>query len=209
VAGREELASQALDISAIEARLATFDRLAAAPGAGRQAAVAIALAPSAAGSQFVLTIRSSTLRSHAGQYALPGGHVDPGESATDTAVREVAEEVGLHPGRWRSSYLLDDYVTASGRVVTPVALLSDEPIDSLVPNPAEVAEAFVVEVGDLGLDDPTVRVRGTGPPVTGLHVGCRVLFAPTGAILLQFRDIARHGRTTRNGHIREPFFARQ
>src|SRR5207237_9209207 len=34
-------------------------------------------------------------RCDTGDWELPGGHVDPGESASDTAVRETAEESGI------------------------------------------------------------------------------------------------------------------
>ena len=46
----------------------------------------------------VLTIRSNTLNSHAGQAAFPGGKAEEGETAFETARREASEEIGLD---WR------------------------------------------------------------------------------------------------------------
>jgi 8-oxo-dGTP pyrophosphatase MutT (NUDIX family) len=43
--------------------------------------------------------RRRDLRDHPGQVALPGGSVEPGESAWAAAQREVAEEIGVPAGR--------------------------------------------------------------------------------------------------------------
>lgn len=63
----------------------------------RQAAVLVALAPGDHGFEVLLTRRSQELRQHKGEISFPGGRMDPGETATETALREASEEVGLDP----------------------------------------------------------------------------------------------------------------
>ncbi len=48
----------------------------------------------------LLTKRTATLSTHAGQVAFPGGRIDPGEDAVTAALREAQEEVGLPPTWW-------------------------------------------------------------------------------------------------------------
>lgn len=68
-----------------------FDR---SPRGSGQAAV-LALLSRVEDPTLVLCKRAATMRSHAGQYALPGGRVDPGENMVQAALREANEEVGL------------------------------------------------------------------------------------------------------------------
>ena len=64
----------------------------------KHAAVAITLTDAADGSgetALILTGRVAGLRSHGGQWALPGGRIDAGETPAQGALRELAEEIGL------------------------------------------------------------------------------------------------------------------
>ena len=63
----------------------------------KRAAVAIALTENEAkdGAAFLLTRRAAGLRSHTGQWALPGGRCDAGETQAEAALRELHEETTL------------------------------------------------------------------------------------------------------------------
>ena len=37
------------------------------------------------------------IRAHNGEHGFPKGHMEPGETELETALREIAEEVGLKP----------------------------------------------------------------------------------------------------------------
>jgi len=139
---------------------------------------------------FVITRRVSTLREHSGQWALPG------------------EEVGLRLGRERVLGLLDDYPTRSGFRITPVVVWAGGPVD-LVPNPEEVAEAHRPRIEDLDAPGiPKLFDLGLGDhPVLSVRIFDQDIFAPTAAVIYQFREVAIHGRGTRVAHYDQPPFA--
>lgn len=181
----------------------------------RAAAVAITLVTTRDGTvQVLLTRRAPKLRTHAGQWALPGGRVDPGESAGAAARRELAEELGLELPDAAVLGQLDDYPTRSGFVMTPVVLWAG-PVSAtgrpgtraLRPEPGEVAALYGVPVEQLDIEPVFLRIPESDAPVIRLPLMGRFVHAPTGAVLYQFREVVLRGRATRVAHLEQPVFA--
>ncbi|HEY6424263.1 MAG TPA: CoA pyrophosphatase [Pseudonocardiaceae bacterium] len=173
----------------------------------RPAAVAITVVTDGSGPAVLITRRAAALRAHPGQYALPGGRIDPGESAADAALRELAEELGMELPRESVLGLLDDYVTRSGYVITPVVVWAGEHDEPLRLQEAEVAEVFAVPFTDLDVDPVFVAIPESDRPVIRLPLRGGWLHAPTAAVLHQFREVVLRGRRTRVSHLEQPLFA--
>ena len=94
----------------------------------------------------LLLHRPSTMRSHPGQIAFPGGKIDPGESPVEAALREAHEELGIDPAAVKIIGTSDVYRTHSGFEITPVLGLVSPDIE-IIPNPEEVAEWFEAPLG--------------------------------------------------------------
>jgi 8-oxo-dGTP pyrophosphatase MutT (NUDIX family) len=170
----------------------------------KAAAVAITLVDDAAA--FLLTRRAATLRGHPGQWALPGGRTDPGESAGVAARRELAEELGLVLDADAELGLLDDYATRSGYLITPVVLWAGaDPL--LHPNPDEVAELHRLPIELIDVEPRFLTIEESDAPVIQLPMLGRYVHAPTAAVLHQFREVVLHGRATRVAHLEQPVFA--
>lgn len=113
---------------------------------GRDYRRASVLVPIVAGDSLslLLTQRTSHLTNHAGQISFPGGRAEESDAdATDTALREAEEEIGLSRDRVEVVGHLPKYYTVTNYEVTPVVALVHAPMElSLDAN--EVAEAFEV-----------------------------------------------------------------
>jgi len=207
----------------IEANLARFAVERLGDHRHRSAAVAITVADEGYGADLsglpnhdawqtraalILTRRASQLRDHAGQWALPGGRIDEGETPEQTALREMEEEVGLSLGANAVIGRLDDFVTRSGYAITPVVVWAG-PRRTLVRNPAEVESIHRIPIDEFMREDAPVleSIPESDRPVLRMPVGDSWIAAPTAAMLYQFREVCIAGRATRVAHYEQPQFA--
>jgi len=190
----------------------SFERLAgSAVAAGlKPAAVAIALIEAGHGSgeaAFLLTRRGKGLRAHGGQWALPGGRCDPGETGPQAALRELREEVGLALEGGAVLGLLDDYPTRSGYLVTPVVVWVGAG-RKLVIDRREVASVHRIRLADIVRADAVTftSIPESERRVVRVRMNRSLVHAPTAAYVYQFRELLM-GRTTRVADLEQPVFA--
>ena len=195
----------------IAGRCAAFARLPASEPAPalKRAAVAIALVEAGDGADtaLLLTRRAAGLRAHRGQWALPGGRCDEGETPATAGLRELHEELGLELGPTDVLGLLDDYPTRSGYLITPVVVWAGVGA-TISPNPAEVASVHRIALDDISHDDAfdfTAIPESVRRVIRFRHDG-GFIHAPTAALIYQFREVLA-GRDTRVTELEQPVFA--
>lgn len=122
----------------------------------------------ALGPDVLLIERASTMRSHAGQPAFPGGALDPGDGdpagpgPVRAALREATEEVGLDPTTVQVLGTLPAlWLPPSGFVVHPVLAWWRAPHPVGVIDAAEVASVARVPLAELA--DPASRLAVPHP----------------------------------------------
>jgi len=173
----------------------------------KRAAVCITITDAGDDAAFVLTRRASGLRNHGGQWALPGGRLDAGETASQAALRELHEEVGLELTDEAVLGLLDDYPTRSGYLITPVVVWAGANA-SMVANPDEVASIHRIGLDQILAHDAVdfVTIPESDRPVVRLRINDDRIHAPTAAVLYQFAELIA-GRQTRVHELEQPTFA--
>src|ERR1019366_5714130 len=151
--------------------------------------------------------RAADLRAHSGQWALPGGRCDEGETPVVAALRELHEELGLELGPEDVLGLLDDYPTRSGYLITPVVVWAGTSA-GLSPSPEEVASVHRIGLADIEQADAfdfTTIPESTRRVIRFRHAG-QFIHAPTAALIYQFREVLG-GRDTRVAELEQPVFA--
>ena len=139
---------------------------------GRRSAVLVLFAEGPNGPDLLFIRRSAGLRLHAGQPAFPGGVIDAGDDGpVAAALREAAEEVGVHPDDVDVVATLPElFIPPTGFRVVPVLAWWRRPHAARPVDPAEVAAVERITVHELA--DPACRL---------------MLHRPTGIVLPAFR----------------------
>jgi 8-oxo-dGTP pyrophosphatase MutT (NUDIX family) len=169
-----------------------------APPTARRAAVLIAFGEDPHhGPDVLLVERASTLRTHAGQVAFPGGARDPGDAdPVATALREAEEETGLAPDGVVPLALLPRlHLPPSGFLVTPVVAHWARPVAVRAVDPAETAAVVRVPVSDLV--DPANRVQvrfASRPAGDAFLVAGLLVWGFTGGLLSALLDLGGWAR---------------
>ena len=161
----------------------------------REAAVLVLLYPADNGWTIPAMLRPIEMKLHAGQVALPGGMLEPGEAPYETALRELAEELGVAAEMVEVlGALRPIYVFNSNFWLKPlVAICSQRPEFQL--NPLEAAE--LIEIPVSALVNPATRgahrIVRKSLVFTAPHykVGAHCVWGATSLILAQFAALVR------------------
>ena len=110
----------------------------------KPSAVLIPIMQRPEGLTVLLTVRSTKLRKHSGQIALPGGKIDAeDDNAIATALRETFEEIGLPTTNCQVIGCLPRHETGTGFEITPIVALVN-PSYTPVLSEDEVSDIFEV-----------------------------------------------------------------
>jgi 8-oxo-dGTP pyrophosphatase MutT (NUDIX family) len=162
-----------------------FDPAHVRPAAGLLLLVPIRVRP-----HVVLTVRTDTLDHHRGQISLPGGVVEPDESAEQAALREAHEEIALPLEAVRVLGRLTplDIPVSGFRLHPIVAVIDSRP--AFVAAQREVARILEVAVDDLMHPSAlvsTARARNGRPvAVPAFRVAGHEVWGATAMVLAEF-----------------------
>ncbi|WP_328661533.1 NUDIX hydrolase [Nocardia salmonicida] len=185
-------------------RLREFDVHAVADTPGMRRATVVLCVLEHDGQPCVIVIKRAYRGRNAGQWGLPGGRVDGDETTVAAGLRELQEELGLDASPAEVLGRLDDFPAASGFAITPIVVALDNP-GALSPN-HEVHQVHFVALDRLAADGvPYWADQPDGTRLLQMRLGdAMTIHAPTGAMLLQFRDVVLLGRETRVADLLQP-----
>ena len=143
----------------------------------------------------LFTKRSAEVKYHKGEISFPGGMVDENDKELiETALREAHEEIGLKESDIQVIGLLDDIVTITEFIVTPIVGLFPYPYPFKI-SEVEIAELIEVPLSFLlnkdCLSERTIFRGGQNEVVYAYQYGEHIIWGATARILNQFLDLIR------------------
>lgn len=166
------------------------------PDPPKPGSVLILLHPADGSIQIPLIKRPDYLGAHSGQVSLPGGKAEPGESPTETALREAFEEIGVTPNQVSVVGSLSPFfVMPSNFMVTPVVGYLAHPM-SFVPDAKEVERILFADLSALLAEDAvreTEIVAARLFPMRAPHflIEDEVVWGATAMMLNELRTILK------------------
>lgn len=148
------------------------------------------------GPHVIFQKRTDRVRDHKGQISFPGGVMDPGDpDIRYTALRETHEEIGVHPEHVETLGELDQIVTVSNFLVTPIVGWLDQYPYRWRFSPEEIA--YLLEIPLDHLRDPRNLVpdrrivNGREYIFPAYQFGDDLIWGATARMLANFLDILR------------------
>jgi 8-oxo-dGTP pyrophosphatase MutT (NUDIX family) len=157
------------------------------------AAVLVPLFQKGGDCHLLFTKRSNQVKYHKGEISFPGGVVDEEDKELiNTALREAYEEIGLIESDVQTIGVLDDIVTITEFIVTPIVGFFPYPYPFKV-SEVEIAELIEVPLSSL-LDKDCMSKReifrgGRNEMVYSYQYEEHVIWGATARILKQFLDL--------------------
>jgi 8-oxo-dGTP pyrophosphatase MutT (NUDIX family) len=148
----------------------------------------------------LFTKRSEEVKYHKGEISFPGGVVDEEDlELINTALREAHEEIGLKESDVQIIGVLDDIVTITEFIVTPIVGLFPYPYPFKI-SEVEIAELIEVPLSFLlaedNLSQREILRGGQTEVVYAYQYGKHTIWGATARILKQFLDLISSPRVT-------------
>lgn len=141
--------------------------------------------------------RPSTMKYHAGQVAIPGGRIEPGESPLETALRETWEEIGIGPEKIEILGSLSElFVDVSGFLIQPfVGWLKEKPQFKINKSEVEKTILFPLLRFKENLEETELETLSGKLKVPCFHFEGEIIWGATAMILAEFYDAIESGTT--------------
>ncbi|MDI7260341.1 MAG: CoA pyrophosphatase [Thermodesulfobacteriota bacterium] len=165
-----------------------------------RAAVLIPLFNKEGNCHLLFTKRTDQVKYHKGEISFPGGVMDKGDSNLEkTALREAFEEIGLKETDLQIIGALDDIVTITEFIVTPIVGFFPHPYPFKI-SEVEIAELIEAPLSLL-LDKDSFREReivrmNRKEVVYAYQYGAHIIWGATARILKQFLDLITYSKGT-------------